>query len=149
MLSVVKALIPGSSHWPEFLTNTSEQFEARFSMVEIQESNSLFLANMSGSKLPIVVSHGEGRASWQSAQTIKSCMRYCDNQGNPTEVYPYNPNGSPEGATAFSNDDGRVLIMMPHPERVFRTVQCSWHPKDWQENSPWYKLFSNARQWIN
>ena len=151
MMSALKDLIPGADAWPRFERNRVEQFEARFTMVEIPDSPSLFFAGMAGSRMPIVVSHGEGRADFDSAvQQAKAlvAMRYLDNAGNPTEGYPYNPNGSPAGITGVTTADGRFTIMMPHPERVFRTVQMSWHPADLGEDSPWMRMFRNARKWV-
>ena len=151
MMSALKDLIPGARAWPRFERNRVEQFEARFTMVELPESPSLFFAGMAGSRMPIVVSHGEGRAEFdvpeQQAQVLVA-MRYLDNAGHPTEVYPYNPNGSPAGITGVTTADGRFTIMMPHPERVFRTVQMSWHPTDLGEDSPWMRMFRNARKWV-
>ena len=151
MLSQLKALIPGSDHWPQFERNISEQFEARFSLVEIVESPSILLKGMAGSTMPIAVAHGEGRAEFASTKDIDNAlvvMRYVDNYGKPTERYPSNHNGSPRGITALTTTDGRVTIMMPHPERVTRTVQHSWHPDDWGKDGPWLRLFQNARQWV-
>ena len=151
MMSALKDLIPGADLWPRFERNKVEQFEARFTMVEIPESPSLFFAGMTGSRMPIVVSHGEGRADFDSAAQQASAlvaMRYLDNAGNPSEVYPYNPNGSPAGITGVTTADGRFTVMMPHPERVFRTVQMSWHPADLGEDSPWMRMFRNARKWV-
>ena len=151
MLSQLKELIPGSDHWPKFQRNLSEQFEARFSLVEILDSPSILLKNMAGSRMPIAVAHGEGRAKFNSTDDIKKAlvsMRYVDNYGKATERYPYNPNGSPEGITALTTTDGRVTIMMPHPERVTRTVQHSWSPDDWGSTGPWLRLFQNARKWV-
>lgn len=155
MLSTLAELIPGTEYWPRFVRNTSEQFEARFSMVEIQASASILLQGMEGSRLPIAVAHGEGRAmfsdAWQQAAAQESqgvALRYVDNSGRVTEAYPANPNGSPEGITGLCNRDGRVTIMMPHPERVYRTVQNSWHPKTWGEDGPWLRMFRNARVWV-
>jgi phosphoribosylformylglycinamidine synthase len=154
MMSALKELIPGADAWPRFERNRVEQFEARFTMVEIPESPSLFFSGMGGSRMPIVVSHGEGRAEFDSAEQqarARVAMRYLDNAGNggnPTEVYPYNPNGSPAGITGVTTADGRFSIMMPHPERVFRTVQMSWHPDDLGEDSPWMRMFRNARKWV-
>jgi phosphoribosylformylglycinamidine synthase len=151
MLSQLKALIPGSEHWPTFERNSSEQFEARFSLVEIIESPSILLKGMAGSTIPIAVAHGEGRAKFASTKDIDialTAMRYVDNYGKATERYPNNPNGSPRGITALTSEDGRVTIMMPHPERVTRTVQHSWHPDDWGKEGPWLRLFQNARKWI-
>jgi phosphoribosylformylglycinamidine synthase len=152
MLSQLKELIPGSQHWPQFSRNTSEQFEARFSLVEITESPSVLLAGMAGSVMPIAVAHGEGRVDFTetgSAADAKLAMRYVDHYGQPTEAYPMNPNGSEQGMTAFTTDDGRVTIMMPHPERVTRTVQHSWHPDNWGKDGPWARLFQNARRWVS
>lgn len=151
MLSQLKELIPGSDHWPTFERNNSEQFEARFSLVEIVESPSILLKGMAGSTMPIAVAHGEGRAEFASTDDMDDAlvaMRYVDNYGKVTERYPHNPNGSPRGITALTTTDGRVTIMMPHPERVTRTVQHSWHPDDWGKDGPWLRLFHNARKWI-
>ena len=151
MMSALKSLIPGAEHWPAFRRNKVEQFEARFLLSEVLESPSLFFAGMEGSRIPIVVSHGEGRAVFDTAADQQQCLsalRYIDNKGEPTEVYPYNPNGSPGGLTAVTTADGRCTIMMPHPERVFRTVQMSWHPAEWGEDSPWLRMFRNARRWV-
>ncbi|MDG1752855.1 MAG: phosphoribosylformylglycinamidine synthase, partial [Thalassotalea sp.] len=155
MLSNLKEIIPGSEAWPHFVQNKSERFEARFSLVEIQESPSIFFKGMEGSRMPIAVSHGEGHAEFISEEAIgaandsgKVSMRFVDNYGEVTETYPANPNGSPDGITALTTTDGRVTIMMPHPERVFRTVANSWHPDEWQEDSPWVRMFRNARKFI-
>jgi phosphoribosylformylglycinamidine synthase len=156
MLSVLKTLIPGARHWPWFLQNRSRQFEARLSQVVITESPSILLQGLAGSVLPIVVSHGEGRVEWGPspqgtpiAQTAAlGCLRFVDSQGSATERYPANPNGSPGGLTGFTTADGRATIMMPHPERVFRSAQLSWHPREWGEYSPWIQLFANARAWV-
>ncbi|MCB1875813.1 MAG: phosphoribosylformylglycinamidine synthase [Chromatiales bacterium] len=148
MLSNLHELIPGADRWPHFVRNLSEQFEARFAQVEIQQSPSLFLSGMVGSRLPIAVAHGEGRAEFPAGAQIPQHlvgMRYVDNAGQPTEIYPLNPNGSPGGITGLCSEDGRVTIMMPHPERVFRTVQYSWHPDEWGEDGPWMRIFRNAR----
>ena len=152
MLSSLRDLIPGASHWPAFIRNTSEQFEARFSQVEILPTASLLLDGMAGSRLPIAVAHGEGHAEFASDVDVQSVldenlvvMRYVDNQGQPTERYPFNPNGSPQGITGLTTQDGRFTIMMPHPERVFRSVLNSWHPDDWGEDGPWLRMFRNAR----
>ena len=150
MMSHLKDIIPGAGHWPRFLRNKSEQFEARLSLVEIVESPSLFLQEMAGSRLPIATSHGEGRAvfaddtaRYTSSYTV--AMRYIDNYGEVADKYPANPNGSVDGICGLSNDDGRVTIMMPHPERVALTRQNSWHPEDWGEDGPWLRMFRNAR----
>jgi phosphoribosylformylglycinamidine synthase len=145
MLSHLKDLIPGASHWPMFVRNDSKQFEARLSLVEIMPSASILLKGMEGFRLPIVVSHGEGKAEFNATQQPKACVRYINNQGEPTDHYPENPNGSPEGITGLTTEDGRVTIMMPHPERVFKSWQFSWHPKEWGEDSPWMRLFTNAK----
>ncbi|GAA3525803.1 phosphoribosylformylglycinamidine synthase [Zobellella aerophila] len=152
MLSRLRELVPGAAHWPDFVRNTSERFEARFSLVEVQESPSLFLSGMAGSRLPIAVSHGEGRVQPVHAD-IKAieasgtvALRYVDNQGRATERYPFNPNGSANGITGLSSQDGRVTIMMPHPERVFRTVANSWYPASWGEDGAWMRIFRNARR---
>jgi phosphoribosylformylglycinamidine synthase len=150
MMSNLRELIPGAQAWPRFLKNRSEQFEARLVMVEVVESPSIFFRGMAGSRMPIAVAHGEGRAAYASAETRRAAivaMRYVDPEGRPTERYPFNPNGSPQGDTALTTADGRFTILMPHPERVFRTVQCSWHPPVWGEASPWLRLFENARAW--
>tara|TARA_R110002050_G_scaffold1244_1_gene8475 strand:+ start:14201 stop:18085 length:3885 start_codon:yes stop_codon:yes gene_type:complete len=151
MLSQLKELIPGSEHWPRFERNVSEQFEARFSLVEIVESASILLQGMAGSVMPIAVAHGEGRADFSATGSQANAlvaMRFVDNNGQVTEHYPQNPNGSAEGITALTTTDGRVTIMMPHPERVTRTVQHSWHPDDWGKDGPWLRLFQNARKWV-
>jgi phosphoribosylformylglycinamidine synthase len=150
MLAQLKELIPGAEHWPRFLRNRSEQFEARLSLVEVVESPSVLLAGMAGSRLPVAVAHGEGRVAFDDgdpASVPGVALRYVDNRGRFTERYPENPNGSPAGITGLTNRDGRVTIMMPHPERVFRTVQHSWHPPEWGETGPWMRLFRNARKW--
>jgi phosphoribosylformylglycinamidine synthase len=151
MLAALKSLIPGAQDWPRFVTNASEQFEARLSLVQVQESHSLLLAGMAGSHMPIAVSHGEGRAEVSAADAANLIndglipLRFIDHRLNATEHYPENPNGSPMGITAVTTTDGRFTAMMPHPERVYRTVQNSWHPPDWQQDSPWMRLFRNAR----
>ena len=150
MMSQLRDLIPGAAHWPQFRRNRSEQFEARLVMVEVTDSPSIFFAGMAGSRIPIVVSHGEGRAvhdrEGSEAAALVS-LRYVDHRGQPTQRYPMNPNGSPEGATGYTTPDGRFTILMPHPERVFRSVQQSWHPDGAGEDSPWMRLFRNARVW--
>ncbi|MDH5601394.1 MAG: phosphoribosylformylglycinamidine synthase [Gammaproteobacteria bacterium] len=152
MMSHLKVLIPGASHWPSFERNLSEQFEARFSLVEIQESPSILFEGMAGSRMPIAVAHGEGRVNFNSPEAQNSAlvsMKYIDHLGNATERYPYNPNGSLNGVTGLTTSDGRFNIMMPHPERLFRTVQHSWHPDEWGEDGPWLRLFRNARRWVD
>ena len=151
MMSRLKAIIPGADHWPRFERNLSEQFEARFVMVEVPETSSILFDGMAGSRMPIVVAHGEGRAVFDSKAQRKDaevCLRYVNNRGRKTETYPQNPNGSPKGITGLTTPDGRFTIMMPHPERVFRAVQHSWHPDEWREDGPWLRLFRNARKWV-
>jgi phosphoribosylformylglycinamidine synthase len=150
MLSHLRELIPGADHWPRFLRNTSEQFEARLSLVEVLESPSVFLDGMAGSRIPIATSHGEGRASFieDTDRYMASHLvaaRYIDNYGNVADTYPANPNGSLDGICGLSNDDGRVTIMMPHPERVASTMQNSWHPEEWGKDGPWMRMFRNVR----
>ncbi len=152
MMSNLASIIPGAQDWPTFHRNRSEQFEARFAMVEILDSPSIFFASMTGAKLPVVVSHGEGRAVFtkgDNGQKSTPVVRYIDNRGAPASTYPANPNGSPEGITGVTTPDGRFTIMMPHPERVFRSVQMSWHPDGWGEDSPWLTMFRNARRWVD
>ena len=150
MLSHLRELIPGTDSWPRFLRNRSEQFEARLSLVEILESPSIFLEDMAGSRIPIATSHGEGRVSFESdtdryTASHMIVARYVDNYGNVAEKYPANPNGSVDGICGLSNEDGRVTIIMPHPERVARTMQNSWHPDEWGDEGPWMRMFCNAR----
>jgi phosphoribosylformylglycinamidine synthase len=152
MLSSLTELIPGSNGWPRFVRNVSEQFEARFARVEVLASPSLFLQGMQGAVLPIAVAHGEGRVDFgdpEAAQQVLAgglvALRYLDGHGRVAETYPANPNGSPLGITGLTTTDGRVTIMMPHPERVFRSVQNSWHPDDWGEDGPWMRMFRNVR----
>ena len=153
MMSNLHELIPGSELWPRFVRNHSDRFEARFSLVEVTASPSLLLEGMAGSMMPIAVSHGEGRVEVRDAAHLAQleskglvALRYVDNFGKVTETYPANPNGSPNGITAVTSENGRVTLMMPHPERVFRTVSNSWHPENWGEDSPWMRIFRNARQ---
>ncbi len=151
MMSQLRDLIPGASDWPDFLRNQSEQFEARLVMVEVMDSPSVLFNDMAGSKIPVVVAHGEGRVSYKSKELISNAaMRYIDNSGLSTESYPFNPNGSINGLTGLTNDDGRITIMMPHPERVFLRKQFSYLPSQWNnEYSPWMKMFLNAREWLS
>ncbi len=156
MMSNLSELIPGSELWPHFVRNRSEQFEARVAMVQVQESNSIFLQGMAGSRMPIAIAHGEGHAEFASEEAMLQAdlsgsvaLRFVDNHGKVTENYPANPNGSPRGITGLTSRDGRVTIMMPHPERVFRAVQNSWRPEDWNEDAPWMRMFRNARAWVN
>jgi len=157
MISQLKDIIPGAAHWPQFVRNKSEQFEARYANVEIMESPSIFFKGMAGSLLPIPVAHGEGRADFSATGDFEKCLtenqisaRYIDHNGEPTESYPANPNGSPAGATGFTTTDGRATIMMPHPERLFRAVQMSYRPNDQftGEAGPWLKMFQNARNYV-
>ena len=154
MLSNLQELIPGAAAWPRFVRNESEQFEARLVMVEVQPSRSVFLDGMAGSRMPIAVAHGEGRTEFGAGaidtlnQAGQVALRYVDHHGQPTMRYPYNPNGSDQGITGLTNDDGRVTVMMPHPERLFRTAQFSWHPENWGEDGPWLRMFRNARRWL-
>ncbi|HZY33746.1 MAG TPA: phosphoribosylformylglycinamidine synthase, partial [Rhodanobacter sp.] len=150
MLSQLKEIIPGAQHWPKFLRNASEQYEARLATLEILDASSIFFKGMSGSRIPVAVAHGEGRVSFPHAcspSKSNGAVRFVDNRGRPTENFPLNTNGSPGGLAGFTAADGRVTIMMPHPERVFRSVQLSWHPEQWGEDSPWMRMFRNARVW--
>jgi len=161
MLTKIKELIPGAEHWPTFVANTSQQFEGRYSMVTIQDPEpSVFFNGMSGSSLPIVVSHGEGRAEFSSPAALQSLndselipLRYIDNYGSVTENYPFNPNGSPQGIAGVKSRDGRVIAMMPHPERTLMADVASWAPKEkldtWGQYGPWFQLFLNARKWAD
>lgn len=153
MLANLRELIPGAGHWPHFVRNRSEQFEARLALVEVLETPSVLLAGMAGSCLPIAVAHGEGRAEFRdpahlAAAAPYTAVRYVENTGVPAERYPANPNGSPGGITGLTTQDGRVTILMPHPERVFRSIQHSWCPDDWGGDGPWLRLFRNARVWV-
>ncbi len=155
MFAALKELIPGTEHWPHFVRNRSEQFEARLSLVEVLDSDSLLLDGMQGSIMPIVVSHGEGRAEFGDKNALDAiaadgqvALRFVDNRGAVAATYPANPNGSPDGIAGLCNADGRVTITMPHPERICRTVQHSWHPPEWGEDGPWLRLFRNARLWL-
>ena len=155
MMSQLKDLIPGADHWPRFVRNLSEQFEARLNMVEVLESNSIFLNGMEGSMIPIATSHGEGRVQYSNDGDMNALIeasgvtiRYVDNFGQPAIHYPDNPNGSESGFAGFCSKDGRSTIMMPHPERVMRTEQFSWCPDDWKDHGPWARFFVNARDWI-
>ena len=151
MFSYLRDLIPGAANWPAFVRNTSEQYESRFATVEVYESPSLFFIDMAGSRIPVAVAHGEGHAQFTNdaqMQAANVALGFVDNRGNMTESYPLNPNGSPHGITGLCSDDGRATILMPHPERVFRTVTNSWHPPEWGENGPWLRMFENARTWV-
>ncbi len=155
MMSALRELIPGAERWPRFVRNRSEQFEARLSMVEVTRSPSLFFAGMEGSRMPIAVAHGEGRAEFTQPNGLDALLtanlmslRFVDNYGRATERYPANPSGAPAGLTGITSVDGRATLLMPHPERVYRTVQNSWHPDEWGEDSPWMRMFRNARVWV-
>jgi phosphoribosylformylglycinamidine synthase len=156
MLSNLKTLIPGAELWPRFVRNLSEQFEARFSLVRVEESPSIFLRDMAGSHMPIAVSHGEGRAEFIDPQALSNLqqsgqitLRYLENNLQVATQYPANPNGSPDGVTGVTTVDGRATLMMPHPERVYRTVLNSWHPDSWGEDAGWMRLFRNARIFVD
>ncbi|WP_028916484.1 phosphoribosylformylglycinamidine synthase [Pseudoxanthomonas sp. J35] len=151
MMSQLKDIIPGAQHWPKFLRNRSEQFEGRTSLLEVVESPSILLRGMAGSRIPVAVAHGEGRAEFDSPldqAAARVALRYVDGNGQVATAYPLNPNGSPEGITGLSSEDGRATILMPHPERVARTVNLSWHPAEWGNDSPWMRMFRNARVWV-
>ncbi|MCH2108115.1 MAG: phosphoribosylformylglycinamidine synthase subunit PurQ, partial [Polyangiaceae bacterium] len=151
MLAGLKEIIPGAADWPQFVRNRSEQFEARLSLVEVRESPSVLLSGLVGARIPVAVAHGEGRASFEQtgdAQKAKMALRYVDGQGGTSPSYPFNPNGSPGGLAGLCSEDGRVTIMMPHPERIFRAVQHSWCPDEWTERGPWLRLFESARAFV-
>ena len=153
MMSNLREMVPGAAHWPHFVRNASEQFEARFVLLEVQRSPSLFFSGMEGSRIPVATAHGEGFAEFHDAAQLAAAqplvaLRFVDNRGASTEAYPYNCNGSPQGITGLTTADGRFTILMPHPERVHRTVQMSWHPEGWRDASPWMRMFRNARAWL-
>jgi phosphoribosylformylglycinamidine synthase len=151
MMAALAELVPGAADWPRFAKNRSEQFEGRLVLAQIPKSPSLFFAGMEGSQIPVVTAHGEGQAHFTGGARIERAivaMRFVDNRGEPTERYPANPNGSPSGIAGVTTADGRFTIVMPHPERVFRSVQMSWHPLSWGEDSPWMRVFRNARAWL-
>jgi phosphoribosylformylglycinamidine synthase len=155
MFAALKEIVPGADHWPIFVRNRSEQFEARFGMVEIVQSKSLFFAGMAGSRLPIAIAHGEGRAQFSGEHDLPAlrdggqvAMRFLDNHGRVVERYPQNANGSPGGITAICNADGRVTILMPHPERTIAGTVGSWWPQKWERHTPWMQMFHNARKWV-
>jgi phosphoribosylformylglycinamidine synthase len=151
MMSSLASMIPGADAWPKFTRNKSEKFEARFSLVEVEASPSIFFAGMEGSRIPVAVAHGEGFADFSQqgdASRVAVSMRYVDHRGQATEQYPFNPNGSPQGITSVTTTDGRFTVLMPHTERVHRTVTMSWHPEGWGEASPWMRVFQNARRWL-
>ena len=154
MLSNLHELISGTQNWPHFVRNQSEQFEARVSMVEVQASDSILLKDMEGSRMPIAIAHGEGHAEFANTADLEAvnknanvALRFVDNFGITTESYPANPNGSTQGITGLTAANGRVTIMMPHPERVFRAVQNSHCPDEWNEDGAWMRMFRNARVW--
>ncbi len=151
MMSNLKEVIPGADNWPHFVRNASEQFEARFVQTQIAEStNSILLAGMQGSTLPVVVAHGEGRAEYSNTPGAANlALSYVDYNGQATNAYPANPNGSPQGIAGLSNADGRITIMMPHPERIFRSVTNSWRDESWGEYGPWMRMIRNARLWLD
>ncbi|MFA0811827.1 phosphoribosylformylglycinamidine synthase [Microbulbifer epialgicus] len=156
MFSVIKELIPGADHWPRFVRNLSEQYEARFALVGIEDSPSVLFKGMAGTYMPVAVAHGEGRVEFANQRALEQCeasgtiaMRYLNNKGEISQTYPANPNGSVNGITSLCSEDGRVTIMMPHPERVARAVSNSWHPDEWKEDSGWMRLFRNARVFVD
>jgi phosphoribosylformylglycinamidine synthase len=155
MMANLREIVPGAAHWPKFVRNLSEQYEARVTLVRVERSPSMLFAGMDGSVLPIVVAHGEGRAEFRDAGAQERleahdgvALRYVDTRGRATQVYPANPNGSPGAIAAVCSEDGRVTIAMPHAERVFRTVQNSWAPAGWGEDGGWMRVFRNARRWL-
>ncbi|HVS27482.1 MAG TPA: phosphoribosylformylglycinamidine synthase [Burkholderiales bacterium] len=151
MMCNLRELIPGAESWPHFVRNRSEQFEARFVLVQVEKSTSLFFDGMAGSRMPIAAAHGEGYAEFADEKQLQAALvslRFVDNHGKATETYPFNPNGSPSGIAGLTTPDGRFTILMPHPERVFRTVQHSWHPREWGGDAPWLRVFRNARTWV-
>lgn len=151
MLANLKPIIPGAHAWPKFTRNKSEQFEARFGMVEVLDSPSIFFAGMAGTQAPLAIAHGEGFADFSltgNLDEVVQSLRYVDNRGQATETYPFNPNGSPGGLTAVTTPDGRFTAMMPHAERVFRTAVHSWAPPGWGDDAPWMRMFRNARKWV-
>ena len=154
MMAALRDMIPGAERWPRFVRNASEQFEARLSTVRVEaDTPSIFLSGLEGAALPVAVAHGEGRALFvapgdEAEMEELVSLRYVDPTGAPTGRYPHNPNGSPRGIAGVTTPDGRFTIMMPHPERVFRTIQLSWAPKGWPADSPWLRLFRNARAWL-
>jgi phosphoribosylformylglycinamidine synthase len=150
MMAQLRDIIPGADHWPTFQRNASEQYEARLALLEVGESPSIFLRGMTGSRIPVAVAHGEGRAVFADVidqGAVDVAARYVEG-GRIADRYPANPNGSPDGIAGVASRDGRATILMPHPERVFRTVQNSWHPDDWGEDGGWMRMFRNARVWV-
>jgi phosphoribosylformylglycinamidine synthase len=152
MLAQMSPIMPGTAHWPRFVKNGSEQFECRTSLVEIVDSPSILYKGMEGSRLPIVVAHGEGFAQFKDEAQLEAAeeyvtLRFVDGHGNASETYPINPNGSPQGITGLTSEDGRFNILMPHPERTHRVENFSWHPEGWTR-SPWLRMFENVRVWL-
>ncbi|MEI6839027.1 MAG: phosphoribosylformylglycinamidine synthase subunit PurQ, partial [Alcaligenaceae bacterium] len=154
MMAALASMIPGAENWPRFTRNQSEKYEARFSMVEVLDSPSLFFKGMAGTRIPVAVAHGEGFANFSrqgNAQAVLRAMRFIDHRGQATEMYPFNPNGSPAGLTSVTTSDGRFTVLMPHPERVTRNVMMSWSPQKWGPKdslgpyTPWMRIFQNAR----
>jgi phosphoribosylformylglycinamidine synthase len=156
MLAQLKPIIPGAEHWPRFLRNRSEQYEARLALLEVLESPSLFLQGMAGSRIPVAVAHGEGRASFEGSgiasgtdqPAAHTALRYVDGDGRTATTYPANPNGSPDAIAGLTSSDGRATILMPHPERTLRVANYSWAPREWEGDSPWLRMFRNARAWV-
>ena len=157
MMAALAKMIPGAQDWPRFTRNQSEKYEARFSLVEVVESPSIFFKGMAGSRIPVAVAHGEGFADFSRqgrADKALTALRYVDHRGAPTESYPFNPNGSPDGLTSVTTTDGRFTVLMPHPERVTRNVMMSWSPEKWGQQdtggaySPWMRFFQNARVYL-
>jgi len=153
MMSNLHSIIPGAENWPHFERNASEQYEGRTVLLEIRESPSILFAGMAGSIIPVVTAHGEGQAVFrdrpqQDAARWLCSAQFVDHHGRATEAYPMNVNGSPQGMSAFTTPDGRFSVIMPHPERVTRAVNLSWHPREWKAESPWMRLFRNARVWV-
>ena len=151
MMAQLRDIIPGAGHWPSFQRNRSEQFEARLAMLEVVGSPSVFLEGMAGSRIPVVVSHGEGRAEFASEADRAAAgvaLRYVAGDGGPALSYPDDPNGSTDAIAGLCSEDGRATILMPHPERTLRSLNFSWHPAEWPGQSPWMRMFHNARRWV-
>jgi phosphoribosylformylglycinamidine synthase len=151
MMAQLKSIIPGAEHWPRFLRNRSEQYEARLALLEVFDSPSLFLQGMAGARIPVAVAHGEGRAAFANegdARDALVALRYVDGDGKPATLYPANPNGSPDAIAGLTTRDGRATILMPHPERTLRSANYSWAPRGWADDGPWMRIFRNARKWI-
>jgi phosphoribosylformylglycinamidine synthase len=151
MMAQLRDIIPGAEHWPTFQRNLSEQYEARLALLEVAQSPSLFLSGMAGSRIPVAVAHGEGRAVFASGidqSAVDISLRYVTGHGQVAEMYPANPNGSPDGIAGVTSRDGRATILMPHAERTLRRANFSWAPQDWPDESPWLRMFRNARAWV-